>query len=158
MDRDAEFLQMPFGFWVACAILGLLFGVVIMGFIEFGAKRSIPMPFADVYGCYSAPGGPDIMVQEGSLTILQDQRIVTASKLKFIKGWLFELESWLDVRMINATQFEVESIKSNGEFLSLSREDQTSPAVAEFALFSRRDMTKFTYRRSGSTCPSLQQR
>ena len=156
MDRDAEFLKMPTDFWVASAILALFFGILILGFTEIGAKRPITMPFANVYGCYSAQGGPDIMVQASALIVLQNPRILTHSKLKYAKGWIFEIGNWLNVSKIDSSHFVVESANPHGEFLTLSKEGQTPPAVAEFTLYSRGDMQEVTYQWVGSTCPQTQ--
>jgi hypothetical protein len=110
-----------------------------------------PRP-TDVFGCYRLAGGPDISITPSILTVYQPNEIRLVSKLVYVKGWAFQIEKWLDFKVVDGKRLELETGSANGQYLFLSREPIGANAPPQFRLHSREDLLAVTYRKAGESC------
>jgi hypothetical protein len=126
--------------------------------IMFGAPSCRPLdppqPPGPLLGCYSTPGGPDLQFDRSSLTIQQEPPAKFKSSLKFIKGWAFEIDTWLNFHQTPGGRIILEPGWPNGEFLQLSREGEFASQVPSFELYDRNTLRSVRYSRVGDACSS----
>ncbi|WP_309623053.1 hypothetical protein [Novosphingobium sp.] len=137
------------------ALAGLSFAAMLtFGFIFGGSGGAVGRnPPTDLYGCYAARGGPDIEITPTTLTVLQPSQIRITSRLAYHKGWAFDIDHWLDVRIQSPDRFEIEATWPNGEHIFLAPEGEFAPPIGQFKLYSRKDSLAVIYRKIGDSCP-----
>ena len=133
------------GLWMA-AIFGLLL------WVASGPWRDPPPSPSPLYGCYKTPGGPDILIDKSAVTVFQSPPIKVKSSLKYIKGWTFEIERWLNFSRTERGTIQIEKGPPYGEYLLISSEGEAPSTISRFDLIDHGSGQSIIYKRSGPTC------
>ena len=140
-----------FPVWLVASAFIVLIGAVLL----FMAQRPVgdpPSPPWPMVGCYSTPNGPDIQIDQSSLAVLQDPPIKVGSSIKFLKGWAFDIDRWLDFQKRADGRIEIVPGSENGEFLQVSREGEWASSKPGFELINRATGLAIRYSRSSDEC------
>ena len=131
-----------------------VFGILVFLLLARNATlRDPPEPPAQLLGCYSTPGGPDMLFEAGRVTVLQNgQSIEVKQTLEYHKGWAFSLERGLGYFISAEGSPIVDYGSKAGVFLFLSREGQVASQPPSFELRALGKQLAMRYVRSGDVC------
>jgi hypothetical protein len=146
---DQEDRTFPIGPAIAVALVILGTIVFVVSSIE---PDDPPAPPGPLVGCYSAAGGPDLMVDADSITVLRDPPLKIHSSIKFIKGWVLETNRWLDFHQSAQGNIVFEPGSANGEILAISHAGEFGSPIATFELFNEKGDLALRYTRSADEC------
>ena len=141
----------PFPPWFA-PVMVLLFGGVILGLSFMSGSRNVEPP--KVTGCYTSLNGPNILVDQHLVRVLQPEPLNVPYKLEYIKGWSLTVERWLDFQRDTDGSFTIVPGPDFGEVLFVSREGVVSDPNPGFDLVNHGDGTFVHYSPSGDACRS----
>ena len=148
-DELDEDFGIPFGVGLGIA-LAIILALLVFAPLEHHEPPPSSVP---LYGCYSTPQGPDILIDKAVLTVLQDPPIRLKSSLIFQKGWTFEIERWLNPSQSMSGSIKIQLGPDIGEFLTISREGEIASKIPRFTLFDRNNTQSIIYEWSGVSCP-----
>lgn len=137
--------------WLVVAA-SLIFASGAVLYITLTPPGDPPDPPGPLLGCYSTPNGPDILIDRTSLTVLQEPPLRIGSSVKFMKGWLFEIDRWLDYEKGTDGKIRIVAGSTNGQVLQISREGELASPISSFKLINRRTLLAIRYRRSAASC------
>jgi hypothetical protein len=142
----------------AQVVLGVITVVGIIGFLLLALNttpRNSPKPHGPLLGCYSTPGGPDMLFEATKVTVLQiGYRLEVKQSLEYHKGWAFSLERGLGWLITVKKRLLVDYSAKSGEFLFLSREGEVASRIPSFQLNAIGQLLAIRYVRSGDFCGS----
>lgn len=131
-------------------------GVAILAalFFFFPQHISPPPPPPSVLGCYSARGGPNILVDHRKLRVLQAVPIEMGYKLEYRKGWALSIDRWLNFVVGANGSIKVVLGSDFGQFLFISREGEVASREPGFYLIDRDSGLSIHYHWTGAACHS----
>jgi hypothetical protein len=134
---------------IAIAFLG---GIGLM--IVFSSAKPLdpPEPPGPLVGCYSTAGGPDLIVDRSSVTVLQNPPFKISSSLEYVKGWALETDRWLNFHQTPQGTILLDPGSTNGQILKISSEGEFASSIPSFELIDDRSNLSIRYTRSGSEC------